>query len=146
MMRYALLADLYARFSEEEINALADTDGTGTPDPLNVSRALEDAQEEIDLALRGRYRLPLARVPKILTRWTCDLAYEALHTKAVPDAVKDRADAVRKLLLQVAAGKMMLDLEEELQSSSGMVEIVSGRAHSPFASPSGIRNQETGIR
>ena len=66
--RYAALPDLYARFGEEEINQVADTDRTGTPAPELVGRALSDAASEIDAALAGRYALPLVPVPRLITR------------------------------------------------------------------------------
>jgi len=134
---YVSLADLYARVGEETINALADLDGTGTPDPLIISRAAADASGEIDLALRGRYRLPLARVPVILVRLATDLALYALYTQNIPEAVQKRVDAARAILRQIADGKMLLDLApaEDAAPMGGLVEITSGRKHSPFASP-----------
>jgi phage gp36-like protein len=145
---YVRQSDLYARFGEDVINQLADTDGTGTPDPLVISRVAEDASSEIDLALRGRYRLPIqGRVPEILTRLAADLALLFLHPKSIPDAVQKRADATRAILRQIAEGRMLLGLPpaDDAAPMGGMVEIKSGRKNSPFASP-GIRNQGSGIR
>jgi|GEM_PF-1255672 len=144
---YVRLPDLYARFAEDVVNQLADTDGTGTPDPLVISRVAEDASSEIDLALRGRYRLPLRRVPTVITRLAADLAILFLHPKSIPEAVQKRADAARAILRQISEGKLLLDLPpaEDAAPMGGLVEIASGRKHSPFASPV-VRNQGSGIR
>lgn len=108
-MSYATLPDLYARFGETEVNQVADTDGTSTPDPVLVSRALADATAEIEAALVGRYQLPLSPIPTLLTRIACDLAREGLYTDAPPDVVKDRAKTARALLASVASGKLRFE-------------------------------------
>ncbi|MDR3323128.1 MAG: DUF1320 domain-containing protein [Zoogloeaceae bacterium] len=133
---YATLADLYARFGEAEINEVADTDATHTPAPELIGRALADAGGEIDAALYGRYRLPIARVPVILTRIACELAHEALYNSKVPEVVKDRAKWAREMLRMLANGTLALDLEAAGDDAAGgLVEMVTGRARSPFASP-----------
>lgn len=133
-MTYATLPDLIARFTEAELAQVADTDGSGEIDPALIVRALADADAEIDAALVGRYALPMAPVPALLTRIACDLARESLYADAPTDLVKERAERSRSLLVQIAKGIMRIDAvavaaEESLQ---GLTEMVSGRASSPF--------------
>lgn len=123
-MAYATLADLYARFGETEITQVADTDGTGTPDAVAVERALGDAAAEIDAALQGRYRLPMAAVPALLTRIACDLARESLYADQPTKTVSDRAKAARDLLAGLASGR--LRLEAEAAASPGGNAIQAG--------------------
>jgi phage gp36-like protein len=106
--RYASLADLIARYGAEEINRLADSDHTGTPDPMLVDRVLVDAAAEIDAALVGRYRLPLDPVPSLIVRLACELAHEGLFLEPT-GGVKDRATQARKILVGLANGTLRLD-------------------------------------
>ncbi|MBI2278192.1 MAG: DUF1320 domain-containing protein [Dechloromonas sp.] len=133
-MPYATQQDLIERFREDELRQVADVDGSGDIDPAIVNRALEDAGAEIDAALLGRYLLPIAAVPKILTRIACDLARESLYTDQPTEVVTERAKQARALLSGIAKGTLRLDLPASPTevSMSGLVEIVSGRTKSPF--------------
>lgn len=137
-MPYATLADLYARFGAEEIDQVADTDGTGSPDMLLIGRAIADADAEIDAALVGRYQLPMQPVPPLLARIACDLMRESLFTTAVPDNVRERAKTARALLRSVATGQSRFEgaaLATTATADQGLVEIVAGRRdgrHAPF--------------
>ncbi len=108
-MPYASLPDLIARFGEDEIVQLTDTDGSHEPDAVVVARALADADAEIDAALAGRYTLPLAQVPELLRRIACDLVRELLYTDTLPEVVKQRAQTARGLLRGVASGVTRFD-------------------------------------
>ncbi len=133
-MSYATLADLIARFTEAELGQVADTDGTGEIDRALVDRALGDADAEIDAALIGRYTLPIAPVPELLTRIACDLARESLYADQPTTVIAERAKRARELLAQIARGVMRLgaDAAPAEESGLGLVEIVSGRRTSPF--------------
>lgn len=129
-MPYASLADLYARYGAEEIDQVADTDGTGSPDMVLIGRAIADADAEIDAALVGRYQLPMVPVPALLQRIACDLIRESLFTDAPPDNVKERAKTARALLRSVATGQSRFDgaaLATTPTADQGLVEIVTGR-------------------
>jgi phage gp36-like protein len=111
---YATLASLYARYGEDEINQIADTDGTGTPAPELIHRVLADASSEIDAALAARYKLPISarRVPSLLVKIAASLAREALYADAPPKEVKEQAKWARDVLKGIADGIMRFaDLE-----------------------------------
>jgi phage gp36-like protein len=133
-MAYATQADLIERFGEAELAQVADLIGNGEADATVIARALADADAEIDAALLGRYALPLATVPVLLTRIACDLARESLYADHPTKEITDRAERVRQLLKGIAAGKMRLDAAaaQQEQSGLGLVEMVSGRRTSPF--------------
>ena len=133
-MSYASLADLVSRFGEQELIQLTDTENVGEIDTLTVSKALADADAEIDAALRGRYQLPLSTTPELVVRIACELTREALYADSPSETVKDRAKNARLLLTGIASGKMRLEAPAAVQaeSTSGLVEMVSGRKHSPF--------------
>lgn len=133
-MAYATLQDLIDRFGEGELAQVADTLGSDEIDPTVVDRALLDAAAEIDAALVGRYALPMASVPVLLTRIACDLARESLYSAQPTKTVADRAAAARALLLSIAKGTMRLEAPkaEAAETVQGLVEMVSGRRRSPF--------------
>lgn len=133
-MAYATQADLSERFGEAELAQVADLIGNGEPDVTVIARALADADAEIDAALVGRYALPIAPVPVLLTRIACDLARESLYADAPTKEVTERAKRSRDLLAGIASGRMRLEIPgaPQEQSGLGLVEIVSGRRTSPF--------------
>lgn len=133
-MPYATQADMAERFGEAELAQVADLIGNGEPDATVIARALADADAEIDAALIGRYALPLATVPVLLTRIACDLARESLYADRPTEEITNRAKRVRELLKGIAQGLMRLDPASapQEQSGLGLVEIVSGRRTSPF--------------
>ena len=70
---YASQADLAARLGADVMLALAD-DGTGHVDAARVTRALTDAQAEVDSYVMARHTVPLSPVPPIIAKVTLDLA------------------------------------------------------------------------
>lgn len=107
---YATRDDMVSRFGEKEVIALSDRDYAGQVDEAVLGAALAAAGVEIDGYLGGRYALPLATPPKILTGYACDIARYRLcgsGTQLTED-IRDRyRDAVRFLEL-AAAGKVTL--------------------------------------
>lgn len=110
-MSYATQADLIERYGTEEITEVSG-DGSGTLDSVRVTRALTDAEAEIDASLVGRYALPLAEVPPLLKRLACELAREGLYLGPAPKHIEERAKQARVLLASIAAGKMRFEIPE----------------------------------
>lgn len=134
-MTYATTQDLIDRFTQAELDQVADADNDGAADAEPVARALADADAEIDAALVGRYALPLLTpVPELLVRIACDLARESLHADRPTEVIQDRAKVARALLADLAAGRRRLDVAAApaAESSEGLTEIVTGRRSSPF--------------
>lgn len=109
-MPYATLADLTARFGEEELIQLTDRLGAGVVDAVVAGAALAEADAEIDAYLAGRYALPLAAVPQILVRLACDIARYRLATDTPLEEVRKRYEDARRLLENLAAGRVTLGL------------------------------------
>lgn len=133
-MPYATLQDLIDRFTEAEMIQLTDTTRSGLVDMTPIDRALADADAEIDGVLVGRYALPVAQVPDLLVRVAADLARESLYIHHPTETVTERAKTARQILKGIASGATRLELAPAQASSSvqGLVEMVSGRWHSPF--------------
>jgi phage gp36-like protein len=109
-MPYATLTDLAARFGDEELTQLTDRLGTGVVDADVAQAALAEADAEIDAYLAGRYALPLAAVPPILVRLACDIARYRLATDTPLEEVRKRYEDARRLLENLAAGRVTLGL------------------------------------
>jgi phage gp36-like protein len=144
---YARLADLYARYGEEEINQIADADGAGTPSPELVHRVLEDATSEIDAALAARYKLPIPvrKTPSLLVKIAATLAREALYSSAPPKEVKEQAKWAREVLKSIAEGVMRFG---ELETSDGGTALsdawLKPTRHRMRWPGAGVRRRETG--
>lgn len=109
-MTYATQQDLIDRFAQTELIQITDRANIGVIDATVLGQALADADAEIESYLVGRYALPLASVPPILTRIACDIARYHLYDDRVTEQVRLRYEDVRKLLDSIATGKVQLGL------------------------------------
>lgn len=77
---YCNQQDLVNRFGERELVQLTDKEGDQNIIVTAVaSQAIEDACATVDGYLSGRYTLPMANVPNIINRITCDIARYYLY-------------------------------------------------------------------
>jgi len=110
-MTYATPVDLINRFGEKEALALTDRAYTGVVDEAVLADALAWATAEVDGYLSGRYALPLAPVPRILTGYACDIArYQLCGTGGVvvTEEIRARYQDAIKFLRLAAEGKVSL--------------------------------------
>ena len=119
---YSRLSDLNAMFGEDEINQVSDVDHTGTPDPAAVGRAITNADAEINAALAMRYKTPLAPVPRLIRRISCDLARWFLYGASPTKEVESRAKLARDLLKSLAAGEILLEGAETANGASARLK------------------------
>jgi phage gp36-like protein len=117
-MAYATQADLAARFGEDELAQLTDRAGAGVPDATVVTRALADADAEIDTYLGARYALPLSTVPSVIARLACDIARFRLWEDRASDEVRRRYEDARRMLEAIARGQVSLGLPAAQQTSA----------------------------
>lgn len=122
-MPYATLADLTARFGEQELIDQTDRLSGTNVDAAVVARALEDASATIDGYLTGRYALPLPSTPPLLVGLCCDLARYALYPDAAPPRVKDSYQNALRVLREIARGTIQMGPPTPV--SSGLVQGVS---------------------
>lgn len=116
-MPYAVKQNMIDRFSQAEIVQLTDraVPPTGLINDAVLDQALADAEDTINGYLQGRYNLPLANTPQMLTRVACDLARYYLYDNHATEEVRRRHDADVKFLTDVAAGKIQLGLDAAAQ-------------------------------
>jgi phage gp36-like protein len=123
-MMYCTQADIVARFGESELKQLTDRAGANTIDSAAVEAAIADAAAEIDGYIATRYTLPLESVPKVITRIAVDIALYQLfmaRRMGATEEVRYRYTDVRKLLENIAAGKVSLGVPSPLQSENDIV-------------------------
>lgn len=121
---YCTQADIVARFGETELIQLTDRAGISTVDSTAVEAAIADAAAEIDGYIATRYTLPLIPVPKIITRIAVDVALYQLfmaRRMGATEEVRYRYTDVRKLLENIAAGKVSLGVPSPVQSENDIV-------------------------
>lgn len=113
-MPYCTQADITEQLAASELLALTDDEGIGSIDAAIVTRAIEDADADIDAAIGGRYDLPLATVPPLLRGIAVDLAIYWLFSRravtGMPEVRQDRRDIAAKKLAQLATGMLTLDV------------------------------------
>jgi len=124
---YCTQAQLTLRFDIRTFGELSRDDGSTTPDSDAVDAALDDAADELESYLKGRYSLPLATVSGVLTRWVAIKAVEHLYGRRadMPQAVKDEIVWAEEWIDRLVRGLIGLptiarDIQPELKSSENL--------------------------
>ncbi|WP_010117699.1 gp436 family protein [Acinetobacter sp. P8-3-8] len=110
---YATEADLKRRFGAQQIENLklmVPDDGSETVDV--VQTALQDATEEINGYIGGRYPLPLPNVPSNLNRIACDIARYRLYFEQPSEHVTKLYDDAIAFLKRVQDKKADLQIQD----------------------------------
>lgn len=119
-MAYATEQDIVDRYSEEQLLISFDRDADGDADADAIARALADASDEIDGYIAGRYSLPLADPPRILTFLAVDIAlYKGSVETAVTEEKRTRYKDAIAFLTRVAKGEVMLFSSDPSAPSGG---------------------------
>lgn len=130
-MPYATPQDLIARLGEREAAAISDRSGTGVPDVAVLTKALADAEQEVNAYVGRRYFLPLttsaglaAAAPSFLVRITVDIArYRQTGTEIMEtEAIRLRFKDALKALEQIANGLVSLG-DLQLASAGGPASV-----------------------
>lgn len=103
---YATEADLVARFGEEIGNLKLMVSNL-----TFVDDAIQDATEEINGHIGGRYPLPLPNVPSNLKRMACDIARYRLYFEKPTEEVRKRYEDAIAFLKRVADNKAHLQIQ-----------------------------------
>ena len=103
---YATEPDLVARFGEEIGNLKL-----MVSNPTFVDDAIQDATEEINGHIGGRYPLPLPNVPSNLKRMACDIARYRLYFEQPTEEVRKRYEDAIAFLKRVADNKAHLQIQ-----------------------------------
>ena len=109
-MPYAAQADIVSQLDEDILIQLTDDDDTGAIVAAVVTRAIADADAEIDGYCGVRYSVPFATVPGILRKFAVDIAIYNLYArrKGAPEDREKRYQNAVKFLLNVSKGLISL--------------------------------------
>ena len=135
-MPYITLDQLTDRDGERLLVQITDRAAppVGSVDTAVVNRALADTDAVIDGYLAGRYALPLAEVPPLLTDLGQAIAIYKLHMfEPDPKIAQDYKDALASLD-RIAKGVIRLPvtgIEPESSGASGVVTIDREREFTP---------------
>lgn len=105
---YATKSDLVVRFGGELEQLLM-----MLPSVTAVEDAIQDATEEINGHIGGRYSLPLPNVPSNLKRMACDIARYRLYFQQPTEEVRKRYEDAISFLKRVAENKAHLQIQSE---------------------------------
>lgn len=135
-MAYCTLQQLNDRFGTAMIVALTDRaeEPTGQVDMDVLSRAIAEADAMIDGYLAGRYALPLANVPPLLTTLSMDITVWRLHLGEPSVKVKADYDAAVRSLRDIGSGAIRIPEASGLEPASpGTSGVVVTDRDRPFA-------------
>lgn len=134
---YATRQDIEATYGTDLLYQVTD----GTVDQVRVDQALQDASDEVDMSLRGRYAVPLATVPAIVKRWVIDIALAMLPADgaAGSDIIAERAKAARQALKDLRSGATSFDLPAAASTAPTVADDVRYEAPSPMFSGDALR-------
>lgn len=116
---YATEADLEKRFGRRQLDELKQMhieymDDGVTAKPIDaVNVALQDATEEINGYIGGRYSLPLPNVPSNLNRIACDIARYRLYFERATEHVTKLYDDAIAFLKRVQDKKADLQIIDQ---------------------------------
>lgn len=124
-MSYASQADLVDRYGEDALIDLTDRADppAGAIDAGVVTRALDDTDALIDGYLKGRYKLPLASPPPLLRDLAEQIAIYKLHRNQAADKIANDYQGALKVLAQIAAGTVRLDVAGVEPEASGTAQV-----------------------
>ena len=114
-MGYASVTDMVDLFGVDELIQLVllEQDHVVSYDVSLVQKALDNAEAEVNAYLSARYALPLASVPGILLRLTCDIARYQLFGASLTEEVEKRYKNAVSFLKNVANGTASLGVDSE---------------------------------
>ncbi len=111
---YATRIDLEERYGAGE---LEQRESVLSPDA--VEQALADADAEIDSYLAGRYAVPIAPTPILLTRLACAIGRYHLLGDAATEVARKAYEDARAFLREIQAGRASFAGVATLSGSGG---------------------------
>jgi phage gp36-like protein len=105
-MPYCTQADLLEQISEDELIQLTDDAGAGMIDAAVVTRAISDADAEIDSYAGTRYSVPLSTTPAMIRKLSVDISVYNLFARrrGAPDDRKERYKNAIRFLSDLSKG------------------------------------------
>lgn len=131
-MAYCTLEEVRCLLKEDAINSIIDNEYIEDPEEKEnklvhlINQAIEDADGEIDGYLASRYPTPIPKVPKVINKYSKDIALYNLFSRAGIDESEresnylTRYKAAIKFLELVAKGTVNIGTENiQTQANTG---------------------------
>ena len=112
-MSYVSADELKTLVPEHVMTQLSDDNADGNSDALMINVIIKEACETVDGYLRGRYTLPFANTPTLVSGIAKQIARYKLYERRpegfdLPQAVRDGYTDALKMLVQIQDGKVTL--------------------------------------
>ena len=113
-MTYILQSDIEGFMSRTQLIQCTDDEKTGEIDTDKITKAIEDAESEVNGYLGKRYVVPIAPpVPNLVQKLSTDIAVWNVwrRRQRAPENVRQAYEDAIKRLEKIAAGEIVLDVE-----------------------------------
>jgi len=113
-MDYCTKSDILEQIDEDVLIDLTDDDDVGSVDDDKVTRAISDADEEIDSYCGARHTVPFSTVPGIIRKLSVDIAIYNLYARrrGAPDDRKERYNNAVRMLRDISRGVISLGADD----------------------------------
>lgn len=113
-MAYCTLTDILDQIEEADVIRLTDDENLGAVSEPRVSKAIADADAEINGYCGQRYRVPFDPVPDLVRKFAVDIAIYNLFGRrdVAPEDRRNRYKDAIAFLRQVASGAATLGVED----------------------------------
>jgi phage gp36-like protein len=120
MGRYIAQTDLDEYIEDRVLIQLTDDDKTGEVNTDIVDECIAGAEDEVDGLMAGRYTVPFATAPGIITEACVVLACRRLYVRRgrLSETFKDVVDDTVRQLEKIAEGKIILDMPAAVITNS----------------------------
>ncbi len=135
-MAYSTQSDLLEQISEDKLIQLTDDLDAGTIDADVITRAIADADAQIDSYCGTRYEVPLSPVPVVVRKLSVDIAIYNLYArrKGVPEDRQKRFEDAIRFLKDVSKGIATLGADEPADDSDSGPEATTVKTDRVFTS------------
>ncbi len=131
-MAYCTQADLLEQIEETDLIGLTDDENTGEIIDAIVTRAIVDADGEIDSYCGGSYDVPFAPAPVMIRKISVDIAIYNLYTRrairVVQEERKQRYDNAVRFLKDVSRGLVKLGADAPAQANPVNQATIAGNS------------------
>lgn len=136
-MAYSLQTDIEEQISSGELIELTDDAGAGAVDSSAVSRAIADADAEIESYCSGRYPMPFSPVPPMIRKLSVDIAiYNLFSRRAIlklPEERQKRYDNAIRFLRDVSKGLISLGSDAPAEPSDSLPQATRTKTDRVFS-------------
>jgi phage gp36-like protein len=138
IMPYCLQADIEEQISQDELVELTDDSGVGVVDTSAVTRAIADADAEIDSYCGSRYTPPFDPVPVMIRKLSVDIAAYNLFSRRsalkIPNERQKRYENSIRFLRDVAKGLISLGADAPSEPDDSQPQTTRTHADRIFTS------------